>query len=1022
MYALNANGLVNSAKLHHINTVIKARNPHTFILSESKTNTKTGPNLPNDDYNIFEEPGVQAENHHLYKWGMVLGVCRCIQVAQRVQITAAALRGRVVPVNVVLQTNNGQDFFHRIIGAYALWDLGLPTTCDFWPELTKLCQSTKTSWSDFVPYTNHRAVIAKIVYTPPSSTGGTIFPAFNTFLNKAHIKYPTRMEKHRHEDFRTEMDLDIDGTGLYEAHIVDDKTFLSVYDSFTELLILAAEKCYGHVARFTRRSSEQITSPRIEKLVAQLRFIGGAICTIRDTNTPNMTHGARLAYNRLANHYHSEALNGQTFLQYAILEKRKAYRALFAEHIAEIRTRKEKQDRSRITAALMNGSTKHLATPGEFIEMPITVNEPDSDKLVSDPAAVKEITREYWSKLYHHNPPPNIPKPWLTTKSVMAIKDRVQAEPFLWPQKTSLSDFRALLRKGTARPAPGRDQWEKWLIKSLSDRALEVVLKLHNYIVMNLRFLGDIKDMWLTMFHKRGLHTDLSNWRGLLLSNFLTDFPMSWLNFTPRARANTPENHMRLTHVVATQQGVQTRDLMSYLAGIKCWARRHKVTVYALKRDQMKGFNYLSPQGMYDAMEAYGLPPAIIDLDCTAQTDTKCFIHTAHGITEPITITGVTKQGGSLSPIKSTLTTSLRHHYLNDLMSSDPDALIITSGQAQKADPHLPDDLLETRITMAEATDDSYIFAWTLPSLRRSILAMERFQYAYGWLTQWLKSMAYVLEPQTDTIPNSVKFDSVTDILGVNPLIVTTHNVKLIKNELDFLCAKVDNPHARFEELQAFIDDFTFPKFLRRPLITLLRKIVKQNIISKARALLSLQPIKRIDTEDLDKRIKAKIHMESGMPFMPSTDVLTLPIDLHGLDFPSIARINDGITIDGLHRDLNHPIPSYQTLARIMLADWSCSINNCINPIDTGGLTRDFARHSNRVPYRWIVAQKAMTEMLPKLELKRTDLKGILSGDVSLSHILKTFSNYLPTVQCLNGHALKLLRGKGIRQLKDMGE
>ncbi|KAJ6631046.1 hypothetical protein B0H10DRAFT_1773796 [Mycena sp. CBHHK59/15] len=437
---------------------------------------------------------------------------------------------------------------------------------------------------------------------------------------------------------------------------------------------------------------------------------------------------------------------------------------------------------------------------------------------------------------------------------------------------------------------------------------------------------------------------------------------MSWLNFN--FVPYLTKTRILPDTQVATQQGVQTQDLMSYLTSIKCWSKRHKVEVFALKRDQMKGFDYLAPQGMYDAVEAYGLPTSIIDLDRAAQTDTKCFIRTAHGTAEPITITGVTKQGGSLSPVKSTLTTSLGHHYLNDLMSSDPDVLIITSGIAEKADPHLPDDNLWTTIAMTEATDDSYIFSRTLPSLRRNL-----------------------------TI-----------------------------NELDFLRAKVDDPKSRYEELKSFIKDFTFPKFLRRPPITLLRKIVKQNIVSKARALLSLQPIKRINAEDLDTRIKMKIHTESGMPFTPSMDILTLPIDLHGLGFPSLTRINDGIAIDGLHRDLNHVIPSYRIMARITLADWTCSINNCTNPLDAHGLTRNFALHADRIPYGWITAQKAMSSTFPKLALKRTDLPRILSGDVSLSHILSTFHNHLPAVQCPNGHVLHSLRAKGICQLKDMGQ
>jgi hypothetical protein len=78
---------------------------------------------------------------------------------------------------------------------------------------------------------------------------------------------------------------------------------------------------------------------------------------------------------------------------------------------------------------------------------------------------------------------------------MLAIKQRIQDDLFIWPHHTSLPDFYALLQKGMPRPAPGTDQWEKWLIKSLPDKALKIVLKLHNYIVINSRFPGDLKDM-----------------------------------------------------------------------------------------------------------------------------------------------------------------------------------------------------------------------------------------------------------------------------------------------------------------------------------------------------------------------------------------------------------------------------------------------------------------------------------------------------------------------------------------------
>lgn len=228
---------------------------------------------------------------------------------------------------------------------------------------------------------------------------------------------------------------------------------------------------------------------------------------------------------------------------------------------------------------------------------------------------------------------------------------------------------------------------------------------------------------------------------------------------------------------------------------------------------------------------------------------------------------------------------------------------------------------------MTEATDDSYLFSKSLESLRRNVLDMERFQFAYGWLTQWSKTSAYALSAAA-LLPDKVTFDSVTNEPGVDPMRITQHDVPLIADELDFLRAKVDDPAARYEELKSFVEDFAFPKFTRRAPITLLRKIVSQNIISRCRALISLQPIKQIDAEDLDHRIMRKVHDELGFPFQPRTSILTLPVDRHGLGFPSVARINAGIAVDGLTRDLNHHIPAYRTMALITMADWTCDINS----------------------------------------------------------------------------------------------
>ena len=89
---------------------------------------------------------------------------------------------------------------------------------------------------------------------------------------------------------------------------------------------------------------------------------------------------------------------------------------------------------------------------------------------------------------------------------------------------------------------------------------------------------------------------------------------------------------------------------------------------------------------------------------------------------------------------------------------------------------------------------------------------MERFQFAYGWLTQWSKTVAYVLQPEDDPPPR-IFLPSVTNRPGVHPWKMTFHTVPVIKDELEMLRTKVDDPTARFSEIDNFFKDLSIPRF-----------------------------------------------------------------------------------------------------------------------------------------------------------------------------------------------------------------
>ena len=831
--------------------------------------------------------------------------------------------------------------------------------------------------------------------------------------NKPRVKVPLKIDRDKYQVFADAVDQAVKSSNLAALNVTDDKTFLDLYTRLSSIITTNASKVFGKSKLYTKNSRD-ISNSVIRSIALDIRYVGGAIRFEKSNRTTNISRKAlKFHQNALAC-----SLTSQDILTSLISCRKALHKRLFAKRSKEISSRAKLSDQRKMSAALRGNSTKKLVHGYNYIPLPLAVNDIDNpEKLICSPEGVKSMTKEYFRRLYDHSRIPTMPKPWLDTPSVTNVRSRVADDPFEWPRLASLGDLRALLRKGNNRPSPGPDQWEKWTIKSLSDDALSLVLKLVNYQVMNSCFPGNVKDMWLTMFHKRNLRTDLQNWRGLLISNLLANLPMAWLNSC--LICYSADKRILPDTQVAAQPGVQTRDLISFLSGIKCWASCHKQTVFAIKRDQMKGFDYLSPDGFYDAVRAYGLPEAVIDLDRASQTNTQCFIRTAYGITDPITISGVNKQGGPASPLKSVFTTSLGSYYLQDLLLSDKDALVISSSSMMRGDPHIKGADIELQIGMVEATDDFFIFSKSLSSLIKNMLEMEQFQFAYGWMTQWSKSCAYILG-ESDDLPNQAVFQSVSTLPNTDPMIVSEHRVDLIDNQLDFLRTKVNDPSSRFEELKAFIESFQFPTIIGRLPITLLRKIISQNVISRCRALLSLQPIKQNDAETLDKIITWKVHDALGFPFQPSSIIATLPVSHHGLGFPSIARINASLAVEGLMRDLNHHLTAYRSMAKITLLDWMCDKNNCSYPLAGDGLRTDFSRMGNSIPHAWLTAHQILKNL--DLSLLETDQSYIAEGDVSFSHIVRSCShNRLQRLENVNGTTLRSLRLKGVRKLADVG-
>ncbi|PFH45728.1 hypothetical protein AMATHDRAFT_51507 [Amanita thiersii Skay4041] len=216
-----------------------------------------------------------------------------------------------------------------------------------------------------------------------------------------------------------------------------------------------------------------------------------------------------------------------------------------------------------------------------------------------------------------------------------------------------------------------------------------------------------------------------------------------------------------------------------------------------------------------------------MNLDISAQLNVPYNMKTAYGYTPTFVITGVTKQGGPLSPLKSTLTTSLGNLWLHNLVFEflDP-PLTVSTLHHKLQDFHTPTDLLLLHPTMVEAMDDSLLFACTFLHLNQLCFQQESFQASYGWETNWEKSSLYVLN--ADPPSTSVQIDTVDPQHPGDPLYRHQALVPIETSHIHFLKTRIGDPKHTFLFLKSLINSFQFPYTQHQLPLTIIRCIIKQ--------------------------------------------------------------------------------------------------------------------------------------------------------------------------------------------------
>ena len=218
--ALNANGLVKAEKIDLVARSVFARRPHVFVGGETKTNsrTKLSRSILGEHYNFYDEPGQPDSRRDHFKWGVVVGVRKDIQVSQRLEVKDLALAGRIIALDLVLPTRDGRCYSHRFIGTYVPWNPGMDDLSRaFWPSLTSLCQTSEVPWTIAGDL---NATVASF----ERKTGGSLSrQLYLTFLSQTggHDLWSDYPDRSRSQDWTCKARTDTEELIANEGNIID---------------------------------------------------------------------------------------------------------------------------------------------------------------------------------------------------------------------------------------------------------------------------------------------------------------------------------------------------------------------------------------------------------------------------------------------------------------------------------------------------------------------------------------------------------------------------------------------------------------------------------------------------------------------------------------------------------------------------------------------------------------------------------------------------------------------------------
>ena len=280
---------------------------------------------------------------------------------------------------------------------------------------------------------DHRPILSSISFLSGPSALPFELSFANTVMAPGRIMYPRSNKAATFTKFSETI------SQYFQAHPLpldsephNEAEFDSLYRPLTAGILSVSESVFGRKSR-AYDWNRTISSPTIRSRVLTLKSLGRAIYAFRTSADNRFERIPRYLFHKLVPLFAAPSPAG-VIIAALRTESRSLASQIYQEAKELAITKRNQFNKAKMLRVLNGASSKQLLPSVYSADAPRAVQHPESGALLTDPAQVKAAHVSYFQKLYNHpDPPANYPKPWLSSPSVVEVRNRVLADPFVWP-------------------------------------------------------------------------------------------------------------------------------------------------------------------------------------------------------------------------------------------------------------------------------------------------------------------------------------------------------------------------------------------------------------------------------------------------------------------------------------------------------------------------------------------------------------------------------------------------------------